>query len=96
MSFEVIVEKRALADIQQAIDYYNIQQKGLGKKFEKELDINFERLEKLPYFQRRYGNVRCLPLKKFPFMIHFTVDENLYKIAIHAILHTSLNPVKWP
>ena len=33
MSFVVVVEKRAQADIQQAVDYYDGQQIGLGEKF---------------------------------------------------------------
>ncbi len=33
MPFTIVIEKRALKDIQNAIDYYDEQAAGLGKKF---------------------------------------------------------------
>ena len=95
MKFDVVVEKRAIEDIQEAIDYYNIQKAGLGKKFEQEVDKYLNTLVKTPLFQIRYKNVRGLPLKKFPFMIHFSVDNEIETVLVHAVLHTSENPDNW-
>ncbi len=33
-----------------------------------------------------------LPLSKFPYMIHFSVDEYKNKVFIEAIFNTSQNP----
>jgi toxin ParE1/3/4 len=34
-------------------------------------------------------------MKKFPFMIHFTLDETQNFVVVHAVFHTSLNPKNW-
>jgi len=38
MAFTLIIDTRAISDIQEAIDYYDEQQTGLGKRFEAELN----------------------------------------------------------
>ncbi len=63
MAFDIALEKRALSDIQQAIDYYDQQQIGLGKKFLSETEKRFSSINKNPFYRIRYNNVRCLPLR---------------------------------
>lgn len=86
------IEPTAKSDIQINITYYNKIQDGLGKKFHAEIKRNFNAIAKNPYYQIRYDDVRCLPLKKFPLMIHFTVDEIIQVIIIRAVINTSKNP----
>ena len=52
-------------------------------------------LKKNPFFQMRYDSVRCLPLETFPYMVHFTFDENRKLVEIFAIIHTSLSTENW-
>jgi mRNA-degrading endonuclease RelE of RelBE toxin-antitoxin system len=92
MLFSIAILPSALSDIQKAIDYYDEHQLGVSEKFESEVNQLFLALHKNPFYQLRYKTVHCLPLKKFPFMIHFTVDEKTSTIYVRAILHTSLNP----
>ena len=80
MAFNTIVLPSAIRDIQEIIDYYDSLQQGLSLKFDNELNDYFLTLQKNPFFQVRYANVRCLPLKKFPVMIHFTIEEKLNRI----------------
>ena len=94
MSYHLIIDNRALQDVQEAIDFYDNHQTGLGKQFELILNKHFEVLQKSPFSQIRYDNIRCLPVKKFPYMIHFSVDEKDKKIIITAIFHTSINSQK--
>ena len=93
--FAVKIEDSALQDIQAAIDYYEEQQVGLGKKFESAVHRSMIKLSKHPFYQIRYDNIRCYPLKKYPFMIHFQIQEAKKIVQIIAIFHTSQNPVKW-
>jgi plasmid stabilization system protein ParE len=95
MPFAILVEPRALADIQQAINYYDSRQAGLGKKFESAIDNHFSTISKNPFFQIRYNGIRCLPLKKFPFLIHFVVDEKRNEVFIISVFHTSKNNTEW-
>lgn len=95
MTYDIIISSDALQDIQQAINYYDDQQAGLGKKFEMTLNTHFISLKKNPFFQVHYDNIRCLPLRKYPYTIHFTLDEKVKTIIIRAVFHTSLDPEKW-
>ena len=95
MNYTIILDSRSVQDIQQAIDYYNQQQPGLGSQFEKTLDEHFVILQHNPFFRVRYDNVRCLPMKRFPYMIHFTADEQSAIVIIQAVLHTAGDPQRW-
>jgi toxin ParE1/3/4 len=95
MSYAVVIDPLAIQDIQQAIEYYDAQQTGLGLRFEAALDKHLTTLEKNPFFLVRYDKVRCLPLKKFPYMVHFTIDESKNIVVIRAVFHTSLSSRNW-
>jgi toxin ParE1/3/4 len=95
MRFKVLFEPNAKLDIQDAISWYNHRSKGLGKNFYTFLRAEIERLRQNPYYQINYDKVRCLPLRKFPFMIHFSIDEANTVVIIHAVFNTSLDPGKW-
>jgi hypothetical protein len=34
-------------------------------------------------------------IKKFPFLVHFVVDEAAVVVEIFAVIHTSRNPTIW-
>jgi len=95
MAFSIFLDPRAVEDIQESIDYYDERESGLGRQFEKNLDQYFTILKKNPFFQVRYDNVRCLPLNKFPHMIHYTIDEEKEIVIVRAVFHTALDPEKW-
>lgn len=96
MPFILKIDRRAIIDIQNSIDYYTSKQKGLGKKYLLEVKKYFAVLSEQPFYQVRYSNVRCLPLKKFPFMIHYVVSEEKNEIIVYAVIHTSLSPIEYP
>ncbi len=95
MIYSIVIHPDAIQDIQEAIDYYDEQEPGLGRRFEEAVHKHFRLLEKNPVFQIRYDNVRCLPMKKFPYMVHFTIDEKFRVIKVWALFHTSVSPGKW-
>lgn len=95
MAFRIKIEPEARVDIQSAIDWYNEQKKSLGKRFFKETQTALKVLSQNPFYQKRYENVYCFPLKKFPYLVHFTINEENRVVIIRAIFHTSLNPKGW-
>ncbi|PJB02419.1 MAG: hypothetical protein CO127_00170 [Ignavibacteria bacterium CG_4_9_14_3_um_filter_36_18] len=95
MSFKIKIEPDAVEDIQQGIEWYNKQLAGLGKKFLNEIRTHINLLKHNPYYQIRYDNVHCIPLKKFPFMIHFTINKTDNLVIIRAVFNTSRNPNLW-
>ena len=89
------VNPQAKIDIQEQIHFYNDKQVGLGKRFHNDVKTTFKSILKNPFYQIRYNNVRCLPLKKIPAMVHYTLDENKKQITIRAVFHTSQAPQRW-
>ncbi|MBO6793996.1 MAG: type II toxin-antitoxin system RelE/ParE family toxin [Balneolaceae bacterium] len=94
-NYQLIIDRRAIAEIQSAIDYYNEVQSGLGLEFENELNEKLTFLSEQPFFQIRYKDVRCLPLIRFPFMVHYQVDNPQERVIVRAVLNTRRDPKSW-
>ncbi len=74
--FELLIDEEALVDIQQATNWYNQQLPELGTRFQAQVIVQINSL-KIHYrgYAVRYKNVRCMLIKKFPYLAHFTIDE---------------------
>jgi addiction module RelE/StbE family toxin len=96
MSFTVVIEKKALKDVQKAIDYYDEQITGLGEKFNTTINKHISIIANNPFYQLRYKDYRALPIKKFPYLILFYIHENFNTVYITAIFHTKQNTNKLP
>lgn len=92
--FKIRIRDTALNDLQDAVDYYNTQQQGLGNRFFTLFEHTTQILELNPYFQVRFDNIRSLPLRKFPYSIYFDVDQQTNTINIYGIIHQAINPDK--
>jgi hypothetical protein len=95
MSFKIVIEPRAIFDIQEAVDYYDFKQIGLGEYFIQALEEHIEILRKNPFFQIRYKDYYGLPIKKFPFIIFYFTDEEVKIVYVVSVFNTSLNPKKY-
>jgi plasmid stabilization system protein ParE len=91
-SFKIRIEERALDDIQQGFDYYEQVQNGLGVKFNNAVFQALDTLVKNPYYQVRYDRFRCFLVKRFPYMIHYEINELDQLIDVFAIVNTHLDP----
>ena len=98
MSYITVLTKRAQQDIHKAALHYKEIQISLGKDFIHEVRLIGAFLRKHPFaFQvRNNPPVRCAPLRKFPFMMHYIPVEKTNQIVVLALLHTHDNPEKWP
>jgi len=94
MAFKLQIDKRALKDIDTAIEFYFEKSPNTAKKPFNQIQKAYLQLESNPFFQIRYKDYRCLLIKNFPFMFHFTVDERSNTVRIYAMIHTSQNPKK--
>ena len=89
----VIFSPLALNDIEQAVEYYNEQQRGLGKRFAAQVQVTLAAIKRNPFFASvRYDDVRCAQIKKFPFLIHYIIDEESRIVTIAAIYSTYQEP----
>lgn len=94
IKYKIQIDEEVLSDIQEATDWYNEQLQGLGSRFLKQTKSQINSLKTDPeIFTNRYANVRCMLIKKFPFMVHYIIDN--LTVKIFAVLHTSRNPKIW-
>ncbi|MCX6229769.1 MAG: hypothetical protein NTV75_11475 [Bacteroidia bacterium] len=94
--FKVIYANELYNDIQNAVDFYNSRAKGLGVRFFKTVKIQTSEIQSNAFgFQVRYADVRCIPLYKFPYTIHYRVIADTNTIMIIAIFCDFQNPETW-
>ena len=94
--YKSIILPLAKEDVREAAQWYNKQQKGLGKRFTTEVREKVHFIRQNPKASNiRYKNVRTTVLNIFPFMVHYTIDEKNKTIIVSAVLHTSRDPVLW-
>lgn len=93
--YKIKINASAKLDIQEGIKWYNSKVAGLGRSFHQEVKEAFEAIRSVKFFQIRYDEVRCLPLKIFPYMIHYSVDETNWQIVIRAVFNTYREPNIW-
>ena len=92
--YKTIILPLAKSDIKEASLWYNKQKQGLGKRFTQQVRSKVEAIKMNPRAYRiRYNNVHTAIIDLFPFMIHFTIEEEERNVLISAVLHTSLNPI---
>ena len=96
MIYKVVIEPRAILDIQDAIDYYDSKQNGLVTYFFQVVEEHIITLTKSPFFQIGYKDYHGFPIRKFPFILLYYIDEKLKIIYIMSVFNTSLNPIKYP
>ncbi len=95
MVFKIAITHNAHIDTLEGIEWYNKQSSIIGKRFYQTLQKKYKTLSQNPYFQIRYENVPCLPLAKFPYLIHYVVEEHREQIVIIGIICTYRNPERW-
>ncbi|MEN9489434.1 MAG: hypothetical protein RL494_1699 [Bacteroidota bacterium] len=92
MVFNVKTLIRAELELDEAVFYYENIQKGLGERFLLDYENQLDTLYNFPFFENKYSSVRVLPLKKFPYTIHFTINETEKLVSIQAITCDYQNP----
>jgi hypothetical protein len=80
-------------DIQEAKIWYKEQKEGLEGEFAFAIEKAIEQILKTPSaYSTRYKNIRIAHPKKFPYNIHFYIDEDLKTVVFTAIVHNKRNP----
>jgi len=96
MSYTLVFRKEADEDIEQAIDWYNVQNDRLGNHFYSQVKDKLEKLKVSPHlWSVRYDEIHCATVNVFPYLIHYIIEENEQKVVVLGVLHTSKNPNDW-
>ncbi|PZX19460.1 hypothetical protein LX69_00727 [Breznakibacter xylanolyticus] len=95
MIYTIVYNPRLYDDVKEAVEWYNDHHPGLGDEFM----TLFKRKSTLlanccHLFAVRYHTVRCMPMGKFPYLIHYRIDNAFQLVVVEGVVHTSRNPDK--
>lgn len=90
--FTLIVEPHVEFDIDNAVEFYTSKSKSLGTRFYESARAAIRSLETHAYYEVKYDGVRTLLIKKFPYMIHFTINEKTRIVTVLAVICCYKNP----
>jgi toxin ParE1/3/4 len=93
--FEVELLFQAENELSDAYDWYEEQQLGLGSRLFNEVNHYLQLVEKNPFhFPVKYQQeLRTAPLKIFPYLVIYWIDERKSTIFVTSIFHTSRKPI---
>lgn len=96
MDYKIIVSPRAQIEIEDIADYYAQISFSVLNKFYAELENAYSFLKISPYFQTRYKSFKAVPIRKFPYLIFFTIDEKAKIVKVLSCFNTSRSTTKYP
>jgi plasmid stabilization system protein ParE len=86
----------AQLDIYDIIDWYDKQKIGLGRRFYESLKSKLNYIKKYPlHCQIVYRDVRNISLDKYPYQVHYKLEEQNHLIIVFAVTNTSRDPKVW-
>jgi plasmid stabilization system protein ParE len=91
--YKISYLSRAQKELNEAIEWYEDKQEGLGKRFLKEVQKKLEFVKKQPdYYAIRQNFSREVKVQDFPYHIIYRVDEQRKVVVIQSVFHTRRNP----
>ncbi len=96
MNYKIVITPVAKQNIEDATAYYkNKISTKVAKSFIDDYKKTFKDIQKSVYFMFFFQHFRGKPMKKFPFIVFYTIDENNKIIFINAVFHTSQDDQKY-
>ena len=76
------------------MDFYSNISVELGIHFMSNLNYCLLQMETMPYFQKRYQQIRIRKIRKFPVLLHFVLYETTKTVIIFGIRFAKEDPEK--
>ena len=93
MAYPFILHERAHEEYIAAYEWYELQQKDLGKRFMSSIEKRLQQISEHPeYYGKRKGNYRSAKVENFPYMIVYEFFGRKQLIHVVAIYHGKRNP----
>jgi len=96
MVYKIILSPKAILDIEDAFEYYAFRSLQALKNLDKELETAYNAIRINPHYKIKYKNIVGFPLKRFPYLLLYTLDESDKTVLIYSVFNTYLNPAKYP
>ena len=84
----------AAKDLDEAVEWYEAEGKGFGKRFAKTIDESVLRIARYPFFgtEVKTGIYRSL-VKRYPYAVYYAIQDG--EIMIYAIAHLHRRTFYW-
>lgn len=96
MAYKVIVSFKAQMEFLDALEYYNDVSTLIPARFIAAIEETYIKLSVNPFYQIRRNSLRAIPVKGFPYLLFFSVNESDKVVKILSCFHTSKHPRKYP
>ena len=94
MSYRLVVQPEAEADLDEAYLWYEKQRRGLGRELIECVEAVFERIRETPELHPVvHRNVRHTLVKRFPYVVCYVLEED--QVDVVAVFHGHRNPTVW-
>lgn len=96
MSYNLEIRPEALSDIEEAVEWYEKQEPGLGTDFARTVLAAIDTLPINPLIHRlrdRRRNVRWLLTNRFPYRVVYQIRNDI--ITVFAVLHFARHSRHW-
>lgn len=94
MGLPVILTPAAEEDIRIACAWYDSKKADLSDEFVAAISSEFDRIAEFPFaFAIAYRGLRLSPVKRFPYVICYRIDDAMIKIF--AVFHGSQRSATW-
>ena len=91
--YQLIIRPHAVEMAENAYQWYEEQQTGLGDLFMSELDSCYDKIEVWPIsYNIIRKDFRQIVLKRFPFVIVYKIVQE--RVVVYSVFHNSRNPRK--
>ena len=94
MSLPVVLRLEALADFDEAFDWYVRQRRGLGLEFDTCVHETFDRISRTPeLYAKILHDARRAPVRRFPYSVIYKVEPD--RVVVIAVFHGRRDPKVW-
>jgi plasmid stabilization system protein ParE len=94
MSLPVVLRDEAQAEFDEAFDYYEGQQPGLGVDFAARVQQVFDRISATPQMHAVvFADVRKAVVSRFPYCVFYRAESA--RVEVIAIFHNRRDPSIW-
>ena len=94
--YKIKVEPKAKDDLIEAVAYYvSVAPSKIAKNFLKEYSSIKDFIKHFPH-QHKWGDLIGVPMKKYPYLVFYKVDDTKREIIIKAIFNTYQDTSKYP
>lgn len=93
--YKIKLSPGANIDLKEALSYYSHISNTISRKFLNDFEQDLVRIQYNPQlFPKKTGEFRTIPMKKFPFILIYFINQFENEIHVLAVFNTHQNPDK--